>query len=883
VHFESELSKSLAAYREGEEDVFHSRLRAAFDLIAEGREYFYPVETNLLDVLLTAPTTVNDALSLELDQAKETSVFLQGETLRRIAETRPDLLEKLKSGIEEEKLSLFGGEDREWPLALLPIETLLRHLQKDLGLYEEQLGTRPVIFARYGKGLTPALPQLLKKLGYKGVLQYTFDGDGRKQANQSKVRWKGDDGSILDSSVRFPLDASDSSVFLKLPQTLGETMDLDHASTTVFARWPGRGTLWYDAILRMSRFSPSLGGFSRLDRYFANTQFAGQTKSHPADKYRSRVLVSSVIGGVLDPISRWRRFFQRNAAARTLQSLSTLEQWISGKEDASNVAEELLSKVEDCDLWGLGGDACKQQPAAEGAVGDAAEGDGGACESYEPYESELARETEESLQAGLAASTKKIADSLPVKKGQDEHGVLLFNPWEWTRRVALNVGDMTRVPDVGGPVLVAQRENDGASWAVVDVPPMGYAWIGPGKELEESIDGKVDKKADKKKSGRRSFFENTNAAVLPEGDEMAFGVTLPQTRAERRANSGSKPRVDSYILRNEYIEVKLDPVTGILQSLLSLEKRGNRLAQQLAFRFPKDVRKADPRAEEDPAHGYSIMAADSIEVISTGPLVGSLRTKGRLLDVHSKTVANFTQTHTVRRASRVLEIEVELEPIRHPEGNPWDCYFGWRFAWGSELVDVFRDVHSGIAGVDVDCIESPRFVEVRCPGSLASPSTSTTFLTNGLPFHRRYGLRMMDTPLIVQGESTRRFRMGVALDVSSPLQAAIEFISPEIPVGKDAIVPRAPFAWLRHIDVKNLHVTDQRPVYEDGRLTGVVMRLLETENRSGEATLQFFRPVKSAAKWDFLGEELSALDLSEGSVTIPFGTRELMQIKIDFA
>jgi alpha-mannosidase len=863
VHFESELSKSLKAYREGDQDAFHSRLRAAFDLIAEGREYFYPVETNLLDILLTAPTTVNDALAAELDQTKKTSIFLQGATLRKIAGSRPDLLEKLKKGIEEERLSFFGGEDCEWPLPLLPLETLLRHLRKDLGVYEEHLGERPLIFARYAKGLTPGLPQLLKKLGYKGVLQNTFDGDGRKQANQSKVRWKGDDGSILDSSVRFPLDASDSRVFLKLPQTLGETMDLDHASTTMFARWPGRGTKWFDAILRMSKYSPSLGGFERLDRYFTNTQFAGQTKSHASDSYRARVLEHGVAEGAKDSISRWRRFFQRNAAARMLQSLSTLEQWISGKEDTDALTEVLLDQVENCDLWGLGGG-----PSIQGSTEE------------DEHDSKFAMETEKSIQTGLETSMQKIAQSLPVKKEENEQGILLVNPYEWTRRVALDVGQLKRLPDVEGPVLAAQQDDDGKAWAVADIPPMGYAWVGPGKIPEEED----EKKSDKKKSKRRGFFEKTSVgAGLPENDEMAFAVTLPQTRAERRADPGSGPKIESYMLRNEYFEVKLDPLTGTLQSLLSLEKRGNRLGQQLAFRFPKDVRKGDPRAEEDLAHGYSIMAADSIKVVSKGPLVGSLRTKGRLLDVHGKTVAKFVQTHTVRRASRVLEIEVELDPIRMPEGNPWDCYFGWRFAWGSELVDVFRDVHSGSVGVDVDCIESPRFIEVQCPGTLTSPATSTTFLTDGSPFHRRFDFRRMDTPLIVQGETGRSFRIGVALDVQNPLQAAVEFISPEPPMSENVIAPRTPFAWLRHIDVRNLHVTDQQPLFEEGRLTGVRMRLLETEGRAGETTLQFFRPVKSAVKSDFLGNELAALETSEGSVSIPFTGRELAEIRVDFA
>ena len=69
-------------------------------------------------------------------------------------------------------------------------------------------------------------------------------------------------------------------------------------------------------------------------------------------------------------------------------------------------------------------------------------------------------------------------------------------------------------------------------------------------------------------------------------------------------------------------------------------------------------------------------------------------------------------------------------------------------------------------------IEAPHFVDVR------SERVRTTILTGGLPYHRRFGVRKMDTLLIVRGETARRFRLGVGIDLPYPAPAAIEFLAP---------------------------------------------------------------------------------------------------------
>ena len=51
-------------------------------------------------------------------------------------------------------------------------------------------------------------------------------------------------------------------------------------------------------------------------------------------------------------------------------------------------------------------------------------------------------------------------------------------------------------------------------------------------------------------------------------------------------------------------------------------------------------------------------------------------------------------------------------------------------------------------------------------------------LTGGLPFHRRTDERMLDSLLLVRGERSRSFELGIGLDVKYPLHEAMALLAP---------------------------------------------------------------------------------------------------------
>jgi alpha-mannosidase len=190
--------------------------------------------------------------------------------------------------------------------------------------------------------------------------------------------------------------------------------------------------------------------------------------------------------------------------------------------------------------------------------------------------------------------------------------------------------------------------------------------------------------------------------------------------------------------------------------------------------------------------------------------------------------------------------------------------------------------------------EAPHFVEV------GNDQRRITILNGGLPYHQRSGSRMLDTLLIVAGETARTFRMGIGVDLAHPLPAALELLVPYEPLVARATCPRgAPSGWLLHVDAKNVVVThcaplvdapppgnDEQESHRSGissppgsHVCGFRIRLLETEGRAGRVFLSSFRNIASATRTNLRGESLADLSLDGGRVAMHVGSYEWLQIE----
>jgi alpha-mannosidase len=444
------------------------------------------------------------------------------------------------------------------------------------------------------------------------------------------------------------------------------------------------------------------------------------------------------------------------------------------------------------------------------------------------------------LDDALQRAQRRLVDCLPRRKEASEPGYLVLNPSARVRRIGLDLPRLNRLPTVERPVYAAAHTNE-SKVVVADVPAMGFAWIGPGAS--------------------KTPREKRQAPVMAE----------------------------ECLLRNDLFEVLINPTTGGLQSIHEYRARGNRMSQQLAYRFGSSEkgRRSDSEDSDEPSE-YSTMAADSVETTIATEALGEIVARGRLLDGRDATLATFRQTYRLWRGSRVLLIDVELEPIQEPRHEAWSSYYAARFAWGDETASLWRGVHQARQAAESKRFEAPHYIEIESTPELPAvverfrgtpPTRRTIILTGGLPYHRRSDDRMLDTLLIVRGERQRKFRLGVGIDLTHPIHDAMQLLAPDTLAFERAPPATGDSGWLLHIDAKNVVATSWEPLFEQGSITGFRARLLETAGRPARFALSCFRDLGSARQLDFQGQPLAECQVTEGKVQLEMSAGEWTEVE----
>lgn len=352
-------------------------------------------------------------------------------------------------------------------------------------------------------------------------------------------------------------------------------------------------------------------------------------------------------------------------------------------------------------------------------------------------------------------------------------------------------------------------------------------------------------------------------------DVPAMGFAWLELQSAKAAPRG-KPIAHDNVLTNDLFEVTVSPKTGGIQSLFHFGQRGNRLSQQLALRFGKG---AEPE--------YSTMQAEEVRIVRSTTTVGEIASRGVLLNGEGKRVAGFRQTARMLAGSRVLDLAFELDIDEEPRADPWNSYYAARFAWPDETTELWRGVAMQRQKTELQRFEAPEYVQ------LDSGSGILSMLTGGLPYHRRSDARMLDTLLVVRGESARRFQLAIGVDLPQVAASAIEWLSPKTVLLTSGSPPSAPSGWFFHVGAKNLVATHWEPLLEEpaadsqptGRIRGFRVRLLETGGLSGRTSLRTFRPVAAARQVDFLGQTLLTLGVEGDKISVDYGAAEWIEIE----
>ena len=428
--------------------------------------------------------------------------------------------------------------------------------------------------------------------------------------------------------------------------------------------------------------------------------------------------------------------------------------------------------------------------------------------------------------------------------GTAEPGYLILNPLSFDRTVTVELPKIETPPAVQPPIRSVQFDGTHRQ-VTLDVPACGYVWV-----------------------------RSRNPAPA-------------RSRSAKTSMAEERER----IIRNEFIEVHVNETTGGIGRIKRFGRQPNRLSQQLALRFSRERIVESPDGNSERTY-YSQMRCTSIAVTSTGPALGEIVTAGTLNDPQDgSVVAEFGQTVRLWRGRPVIELEIELRSVKMPDGDPWSNYFASRFAWNDSAATLTRSVLGGAHGLQFERFESPHFLEI------ATESQRITILNGGLPFHRKTGPRMVDSLLIVAGETERRFRFGMAINADYPMQAAMDYLVPPTVIESAAGPPVAGSSgWLFHLNAKNVQIlqflparqpersdeADDKGVTSEGGGFAFGVRLVETEGRQRPVRLECYRTPTRAARQDLQGRTLGELPIVDDAVLIEIGAYEIVDVELRF-
>ncbi|MDO4569239.1 MAG: hypothetical protein Q4D38_02525 [Planctomycetia bacterium] len=911
---------ALGARTRGAADEAQQMMRDAWDLLIQSRQYYAPSEGYLFDLVLLAPEVVSPELVKEFanggGEKKDKNILTDASTLEEMSTRVPEALEALASEIQKGCATLLGGEYKESNLPLLTQEGILRRLQHGLLAYERLLGARPSFFGRRRFGLTPHLPNILRKLGFLGALHCTLDDGIFPTSEHTRIAWKGLDNSTIESIFKIPLRAESAEAIVSLPAQRAQTMNIDNAPSVLFARWVGEknASLWFRLLKRSADWVPLFGDLSTFDSCVESTQYASFDTKFLPDAYISPYLSQEAREGNAhsDPISRWMRYHQLRVRLEALLLLEGMRDWLALSRDLVDREERAAQRktkrrTKMRSAKKLYRAALKTQRKSLEKDEAHADDDGDDAPLSRGAEILYDLETREHVDDGFFQSARhEIRElekelmhetaSLLSNGGKSSNALVLFNPWCFASQRAINLSDAEEKysfsklnPEEDACVKRhiweehAQHAKKPTHAAILHTPSMGFAIA---SHSENGSD------APPPKTRKRSF--------------LFFSSSEPTTPPPIYQDPESRV----WIMANERLTLRFDPYTGHLRSVFDNYHRGNRFSQQLAMR----VKSAPYDSLSEDSEEYSVQAADKFE-----PLIfadrSEMRVSGRLMGRDGKILAQFIQITTLRRGSDVVEFDITLTPEKELGRNPWQSYYASRLAWGDAAVDLFRSVGFANVATNMKQLEAPYFIDIR-PIKYSATSrvlsavtkeavqrirgeevrdkdflperndedleyadSRLTLLTNGIPYHRYVGMRRIDTLLIVRGESARRFRLGVSVNTPYPMNSALKFMSSPLsaPIAWENQGQMPNHGWLGHLSHKNIIVT-----HLESRENGAIVRFAETEGRLAKASFQTFLEVQSATLTDFLGQKIQDLVVENGRVHFDISSYGFIQMELKF-
>jgi len=454
-----ELLAGAHAWRIGDWPGSVNRLRAAFEVLTQARERFYPVDAYLIDLCLLDPTMGEGVLADPLATPVAISFLASAQAIENQGLRDPMRMAALRQGIADGWADVAGGTYAEVEDPLMPLESVLWQFRHGAHVYRTYLEDRSVeTYARRRFGLYSQLPQIAKRFGFRYGLHLGFDAGRFPIPSETKRLWESPDGSNIESLMRPPLAADRSAQGWLLPWRLSATMKNDHVAAIPLAHWPQPVASWYLDLRRVATYSPVLGRWTTLNDFFHQSDRPYETFRPESDLYVSPYLQQAVAKHESQPVMRLACHHRLRARLESAWTLQALAQAIAA---ASQTAPEPLSA-----LAGAANPLDELEMLIEsGRHGEVEQGLGEAIATQA-----------EALTDRLVAAAAPSGLGTGGPKSAQRPGYLVLNPLCVSRRAAVILPEASLDLRPEGPLRAAQFTDEGV-YAVVDLPSFGFAWV----------------------------------------------------------------------------------------------------------------------------------------------------------------------------------------------------------------------------------------------------------------------------------------------------------------------------------------------------------------------------------------------------------------------
>ncbi len=500
-------------------------LKEAVEKLTAARRVLNTNDVKLIDLFLPTAEPTGSPWPASLSAGLPLSVLAPAEWLEQLAERHPERFAELKAKILPDLPSVVDlcvGAYRERDDAVLPAESQWWNLRAGRAAVKTLFGVAPTVYARQRSAYHPHLPSWLLHAGYKNAVMVGFDGAMVPSRNAVVLNWSAPDGKALDTFSRTPVPAADPLTFFNLVYTLHQAFSTDSTPTVAFQHSGEPAAIGYEQLLALGELGEACGEWVGLGRFLGDHHYGDYLGSTTADDYFNDYLDDRVTHRKRpDPVSGFAAHLRQRRRIDSAYTLAALHRMLTPPGEAD---ERLIAELEAAEREvELNPDPTPRPPPRTG------EGE----KDNHPLTPPL-RFGEGAGGWGLETQfARQLADRIQVRSAPSQPGLLVFNPCNFTRRVALELDDFGGPIPVSDPVKAAEFSGRAAK-LVVEVPSLGFAWV-------------------------------------PRGTP---GGPQPKARIKSAENT---------VVRNEFVEADFDPITGAIRAVRDLRSRMNRLGMQLVF------------------------------------------------------------------------------------------------------------------------------------------------------------------------------------------------------------------------------------------------------------------------------------------------------------